>query len=246
MESEFLMTKISVWQSIAATLTDEIAAGIYPAGEKLPTEAQMAQRFGVNRHTVRRALGEMAEQGLLYARRGAGVFVATVPAEYPLGRRVRFHQNVLDTGRTPSRQILRIETLPATPAQAEALGLPTGSAVHLIEGLSLADGLPLARFISVFPSDRFPNFPDHMAAQGSVTAALAACGLSDYTRASTRLTAKLADSILARHLRVPDGAAVLRSEAVNIDALGQAVEYGITWFAGDRVTLTVMPDPLSQ
>jgi GntR family phosphonate transport system transcriptional regulator len=118
--------------------------------------------------------------------------------------------------------------------------------VHLIEGLSLADGMPLARFISVFPALRFPDFPDHMVAQGSVTHALAACGLSDYTRASTRLTAKLADSILSRHLRIPDGAAVLRSEAVNIDGMGQAVEYGITWFAGDRVTLTVMPDPVSQ
>lgn len=240
------MTKLSVWKTIAAALTDEIAAGIYPAGEKLPTEAQMATRFGVNRHTVRRALAEMAEAGLLYARRGAGVFVATVPTDYPLGRRVRFHQNVLDTGRTPSRLILRIETLPATPKQSEALGLPAGVAVHLIEGLSLADGLPLARFISVFPAQRFPDFPQHMSAQGSVTAALAACGLSDYTRASTRLTAKLADSILARHLRIADGAAVLRSEAVNIDAVGQAVEYGITWFAGDRITLTVMPESVSQ
>lgn len=240
------MTKISVWKTIAATLTDEIAAGIYPAGEKLPTEAQLATRFGVNRHTVRRALGDMADHGLLYARRGAGVFVATVPTEYPLGRRVRFHQNVLDTGRTPSRQILRIETLPVTPKQAQALGLSAGASVHLLEGLSLADGLPLARFISVFPAQRFPNFPEHMTTQGSVTAALAACGLSDYTRASTRLTAKLADPILARHLQIPDGAAVLRSEAVNIDASGQAVEYGMTWFAGDRVTLSVMPDPVSQ
>ncbi len=240
------MTKISVWKTIAATLTDEIAAGIYPAGEKLPTEAQLATRFGVNRHTVRRALGDMADHGLLYARRGAGVFVATVPTEYPLGRRVRFHQNVLDTGRTPSRQILRIETLPVTAKQAQALGLSAGASVHLLEGLSLADGLPLARFISVFPAQRFPNFPEHMMTQGSVTAALAACGLSDYTRASTRLTAKLADPILARHLQIPDGAAVLRSEAVNIDASGQAVEYGMTWFAGDRVTLSVMPDPVSQ
>lgn len=240
------MTKISVWKTIAAALTDEIAAGLYRAGEKLPTEALLATRFGVNRHTVRRALAEMAELGLLYARRGAGVYVATVPTDYPLGRRVRFHQNVLDTGRTPSRQILRIETLPATAKQSAALGLTIGAAVHLIEGLSLADGLPLARFISVFPAQRFADFPDHMAAQGSVTAALAACGLSDYTRASTRLTAKLADSILARHLRIADGAAVLRSEAVNVDAFGQAVEYGITWFAGDRITLTVTPETVSQ
>jgi GntR family phosphonate transport system transcriptional regulator len=45
--------------------------------------------------------------------------------------------------------------------------------------------------------------------------------------------------MLALHLRIAEGAPVLRSEAVNVDPAGQPVEYGVTWFAGDRVTLTV-------
>ena len=235
-----------IWKTIAATLTADLSAGLYPAGSKLPTESELAGRFAVNRHTVRRALADMADQGLLYARRGAGVFVTTVPTDYPLGRRVRFHQNVLDSGRTPSRQMLRMETLPATARQAQALHLPALTPLHLIEGLSLADGQPLARFVSVFPAARFADFPAQMARLGSVTAALAECGLSDYTRATTRLTAKLADPILARQLHIPDGSAVLQSEAVNVDAAQVPVEYGITWFAGDRVTLTVAPEILSQ
>ena len=240
------MTKTAVWKTIAAALMDEIAAGLYPAGGKLPTEAQLSQRFGVNRHTVRRALAHMAEAGVLYARRGAGVFVSTVPTDYPLGRRVRFHQNVLDSGRTPSRVILRIETLPATAKQAEALTQPIGTLVHLVEGLSLADSVPMARFISVFPALRFADFPSHMANSHSVTTALAACGLADYTRATTRLTARVADAILARHLHLPEGAPLLRSEAVNVDVNGLPIEYGITWFAGDRVTLTILADGVSQ
>ena len=200
----------------------------------------------MNRHTVRRALAELADQGLVYARRGAGVFVTTVPTDYPLGRRVRFHQNVLGSGRTPSRQILRIETLPATDKQARALELPPKTPLPLVEGLSLADGQPLARFVSVFPALRFADFPAQMARLGSVTLALAECGLSDYTRATTRLKAKLADPILARQLHIAPDSAVLQSEAVNVDAAQVPVEYGITWFAGDRVTLTVAPESLSQ
>ena len=65
-----------VWKSIARDLTEDLAQARYAPGDKLPTEAQLAARFGVNRHTVRRALGEMAELGLVHARRGAGVFVA--------------------------------------------------------------------------------------------------------------------------------------------------------------------------
>jgi GntR family phosphonate transport system transcriptional regulator len=71
---------------------------------------------------------------------------------------------------------------------------------------------------------------------------LATCGLTDYTRAETRLTAKLADPVLALALQVQPGSPVLRSVAVNVDAAGTPVEFGTTWFAGDRVTLTVEPD----
>jgi GntR family phosphonate transport system transcriptional regulator len=170
------------------------------------------------------------------------VFVATVPADYPLGRRVRFHQNVLASGRSPSRRILRMETRAASAPEAEALALAPASAVHLIEGISLADGTPMALFRSIFPAERFPALPEAMARLQSITAALAEAGVADYTRASTRLTATLADAVQALHLRLAPGAPLLRSVTVNVDATGKPVEFGTTWFAGDRVTLTVKPD----
>ena len=122
------------------------------------------------------------------------------------------------------------------------LGLAPADPVHLVEGVSLADGVPLAAFRSVFPAVRFPRLPQDLAETGSITAALSRSGLSDYTRATTRLTAKVAKPMLALRLRLPEGAPILRSEAVNVDAQGVPVEYGMTWFAGDRVTLTVGED----
>ncbi|MDP4033789.1 MAG: phosphonate metabolism transcriptional regulator PhnF [Pseudorhodobacter sp.] len=236
------MPRSALWQDIAATISAEIAAGHYRPGDKLPTEAALAARFGVNRHTVRHALAAMATAGAVHSRRGAGVFVAARLTDYPLGRRVRFHQNVAASGRTPSRRITRAETLPASAKEAEALGLSPGAAVHVVEGVSLADGQPLAVFRSVFPAARFPGLLQHMAETNSATAALAACGVTDYTRVSTRITAKLAPATLALALQVAPGAPILRSVALNADAGGQAVEFGTTWFAGDRVTLTVAPD----
>ena len=236
------MTKTPIWSAIAATLTAELASGSHGPGTKLPTEAHLAQRFGVNRHTVRHALAHLAAAGLVQARRGAGVFVTLVPTDYPLGRRVRFHQNVLASGRTPSRRLIRIETRPANAPEAEALNLPPGDPAHLVEGVSLVDDLPVGLFRSALPALRFPGFPAAMERLGSITAALAEAGLADYTRASTRLTAKLADAVQAGHLQVAQGAALLRSVTVNVDAAGQPVEYGQTWFVGDRVTLTVVPE----
>lgn len=236
------MTRTSLWSSIADTLRDEIAQGIFRPADKLPTEAALSARFGVNRHTVRHALAELAKAGTVHARRGAGVFVTAKPTDYPLGRRVRFHQNIAATGRTPSRRMTLTATRPCTQREAEALALIQGSLVHVIEGVSLADGQPLAAFRSVMPAARFPDLLTQLEKTASVTAALAACGVADYTRASTRMTAKLAQPLLALTLQVPVGAAILRSVAVNVDADGRPVEYGTTWFAGDRVTLTVEPE----
>lgn len=229
-----------IWQSIAGALRAEIVGGLYRPGEKLPTEAALAARFGVNRHTVRHALADLGASGLTVSRRGAGVFVAqAAPADYALGRRTRFHQNISASGRTPSRQVLSIVTRHAGPAEAEALGVER---VHVLEGVSLGDGLPLAVFRSAFPAERFPDLPRALERLASITAALAEQGVADYTRASTRITAKIARGPRALLLQVPEGAALLRSEGINVDAAGQPVEFGITWFAGERVALTVTPE----
>lgn len=233
------MARTALWREIAETLEGEIALGHAGPGARLPTEAELAARFGVNRHTVRHALAHLAQSGLVHARRGAGVFVTAQPVTYPLGRRVRFHQAVEAQGQVPSREFTRIETRPSDAEEAKALHLQQGNPVHVVEGVSSADGHPLAAFRSVFPAERLPGLPEALREGRSITAALQVCGVPDYTRAVTRLTAKAAKPMLALRLRLPEGAPILRSVAINVDAKGEPVEYGTTWFAGDRVTLTV-------
>lgn len=228
-----------VWQAIAAALRADISEGRYPPGDKLPTEAQLAARFGVNRHTVRHGLSRLVEEGLVRTRRGAGAFVAATPTDYPIGERVRFHENLLAAGRRPDKHVLDVECRAATAGEARALEIVEGAPVCAYHGLSLADGAPIALFESVFPLDRLEGIDRHLTETSSVTEALARAGVADYTRASTRLTAVLADVTQALHLHLREGDPLLRSTSVNVDATGQPVEYGRTWFAGDRVTLTL-------
>lgn len=232
-------TPTALWRAIHDSLSADIAAGHYAPGARLPTEAALATRFGVNRHTVRRALGALSEDGVIFTRRGAGAFVTHRPADYPLGKRVRFHQNLRAAGRLPAREILGIETRTADAAETELLRLPARARVHVFHGLSLADGIPLALFRSSFPAARFPDLPEALRRLASVTAALAEQGVPDYTRATTRLDARLADPTQALHLQLRPGAPILRSIAINVDPAGQPIEYGRTWFAGDRITLTL-------
>ncbi|WP_170333030.1 phosphonate metabolism transcriptional regulator PhnF [Ruegeria arenilitoris] len=236
------MSKTPVWKSIALSLTSDIAEVRYNTGDRLPTEAQLAAQHGVNRHTVRRALADMAEQGLVHPRRGAGVFVAARPTDYPIGKRVRYHKSISASGKIPGKTILSLTTRVADDAEAEALDLARGDKVHVYDGLSLADGQPIGLFQSVFPADRLPDILAALQDTQSVTKALQRCGVADYTRVSTRLTARAATATQALHLQLPEGAPVLFSAGVNADLSGAPVEYGRTVFAGERVTLTLNDD----
>jgi GntR family phosphonate transport system transcriptional regulator len=231
--------KTPLWVAIANAIRNDLSEGRYRPGDKLPTEAALSDRFGVNRHTVRHALSALVEDGLVYTRRGAGAFVKGVPTEYPLGKRVRYHQSLRAAGKDPYKKVLSVETRPATAEEAERLELNTGDQIVIHHGLSFADGQPIAFYESQFPEARLSGLAKVLETETSVTAALKQVGVADYTRASTRLRARQADATLALHLELREGAPVLYSTSLNVDMAGVPVEYGMTWFAGDRVTLTI-------
>ncbi|WP_439562762.1 phosphonate metabolism transcriptional regulator PhnF [Roseinatronobacter sp.] len=234
------MTKpAALWQSICDTLRTEIAQGAWRAGARLPTEAELAQRFDVNRHTIRRALSQLSDEGLVQSRRGAGVFVRATPVPYQIGTRTRFRQNLLSAGRTPSRRWLHLGVQAATDAEARALGLDPAAPVHVAESISFADDLPVSLARSCFCATRFPALGAALRAHGSVTAALAQVGVSDYTRKSTRLTGHNANPVQARHLQIDTGDALILSESVNIGPTQTPVEFGRTYFVGARIELVL-------
>ena len=231
--------RVALWQNIKDILHGEIVQGVWRAGARLPTEAELALRFDVNRHTVRRALQALAEEGLVQPRRGAGVFVRAAPLRYPIGPRTRFQQNLLSAGRTPSRKLLHLSQQSASSAEVKALGLVPGAPVHVMEAISFADDLPISLARSCFCATQFPGLGAALRDTNSVTGALAKVGVADYLRKSTRLTGQNADPVQARHLQLSTGDALILSEAINVDVTGRPVEFGRTYFVGERVELVL-------
>jgi GntR family phosphonate transport system transcriptional regulator len=236
---------LTLWRQIAETLACEVSAGSF-AGGRLPTEPALAARFGVNRHTVRRAVAVLAERGLLRIEQGRGTFVADHLIDYVLGRRTRFSANLQSQGREPTHRLLSVATVGSDAATARDLGLRRGSRVVQIEIAGAADGVTLSYGVHSFPARRFAALPAAFAATGSITAALARCGVADYTRRLTRLLARLPSEREARHLGQPASRAVLQSDAVNVDAAGVAIQRSLVVFAGDRVQMVVAAEEDTQ
>lgn len=233
---------IALWRQIAESLEGDIRRGQPGPGDRLPTEAALAERFGVNRHTVRRAVAALQDRGLVTVAQGRGTFVPERTVEYAIGRRTRFQQTIERLGRAATGEILSVHTVPAPDVVAVELGLSPGDTVHVVERLGRVDGLAISLATHHFPARRFPDLPEHVRRAGAVTAALRLSGLEDYVRRSTRIGARAPDAREQRLLALPRNRPVLVTEAINVDVAGGPVEYGVARLAADRVQIVVDGD----
>jgi len=228
-----------LWHQVADALEHDILSKVYPPGSRLPTEADLAARFGVNRHTLRRAVAVLQDQGLIRVEQGRGTFVQEDVIEYPLARRTRFSEIVGRQARTPSGKLLRSVSIPADAVVADRLGVAIGDAVALIETIGMADDAPLSLARHHFPLARFPDLFSAYREGGTVTDMLRRLGVEDYFRKTTRLTSRMPDEYEMRHLRLSKTVPVLVLESVNVDSDDTVLEFGITRFAASRVQIVI-------
>jgi GntR family transcriptional regulator, phosphonate transport system regulatory protein len=232
--------RVVIWQRIAEVLAAEIGSGSIPPGARLPTETALAQRFGVNRHTLRQAIGALSTAGLVSVQHGRGTFVRPAPMlEYPIGSRTRFSEILSRQSLMADGELLAARENPATAEVAEALGLPEATSVIVLEILRRADGLPVSVTTSHLPAPRFQGIDVAFRKTNSITAALRAFGVADYTRRSTRIWTRMPTPEEAVLLRQRADLPVLVTESVNQDETGQAIEFGIARAAGQRLQVLV-------
>lgn len=231
---------VALWRQIADAIRLDIVGGKLASGDRLPTEAVLAERFSANRHTVRRALAVLAAEGVVGAEQGRGTFVRSAKRlSYPIGKRTRFREGLRGQASSLTSVSLSHKLENTTAAIAKALGIRTGSKVVRTEGLATADGMPISRSTTWLPYGRFPDFAERLARLGSTTETFASYGVSDYSRASTRISARHADVEETKLLGLAPGAILLVSEAVDVDADGAPISYALSRFPAERMELVV-------
>lgn len=232
---------VALWRQIYDWIAFRIAEEELAPGEKLPTEQELSHSFGVNRHTVRRALAALEERELIRTAHGSGSYVREQVIDYAVGRRTRFHENLLRQQRRPRGELISASVVPAVSAVANALTLQRGEEVIVLETLGEADGVPVTLAKAYFPQKRFAGLAEQYRRTGSVTLSLKEYGVDDYRRKSTSISARMPSPRDARLLRQPSNRPILVAEALNVDTEGAPIEYCITRFASDRIQIVVEP-----
>lgn len=231
---------VALWRQIADQIR-QLAAGIDPDSDgRLPAETVLAAGFGVNRHTVRSAIAQLVQEGVLRSEQGRGTFaVRPKRLAYPIAARTRFSTGLEGQARERRARLLAHAVEAADARIAQALGIEPGAPVIRLETLSEADGRPVSRATSWFPAEPYDGLAQRVARSGSITSALKAFGVDDYVRRSTTISARHAGQDEVKELKLSPGAIVLVTDAINDDLAGRPIHCSRASFAADRVELTV-------
>lgn len=215
-----------LYAQVRATLVERLTARVWRPGQALPSEMALAQELGVSQGTVRKAIDTLCADGALLRRQGSGTFVAE---QTPETATARFFPLVDADGvqivPELKRQIATVEAADAEAAQA--LALPDGTEVHLLERVSTVAGNPAILERICVPVALMPG----LAAGGPLPQALYPHYQRHYgiqvIRTEESLDAVPADTRGAQHLRVRPGAPLLRARRRAFDLMGQVVEYRV-------------------
>ncbi|MGE4165922.1 MAG: phosphonate metabolism transcriptional regulator PhnF [Xanthobacteraceae bacterium] len=173
---------ITLWRCIADDFEQLILIGRYANRERLPTEAEIAERYGVNRHTVRRAIAELSARGLVHTERGSGTYVKTDKLDYRIGQRTRFSEIIAAAGHEAEGRLQGHRLEPASDEIASRLGLMRGEQVLRLEIVRAADRVPISVGTTWLSAERFPEAAKVFRRHRSMTRTLEHFGIAGYRR----------------------------------------------------------------
>ncbi len=204
-------------------IVSAIQSGDLAPDSQLPPERDLAEIAEVSRVTVRKAVAQLVDEGLVDQRRGAGSFVRGQgpKLEQSLSSLISFTENMLARGRTSSSEVLSRGLFPPTPDESMTLGLRTTDRVSRLERLRSADGVPMALEMSSLPEDILAD-PEQVGT--SLYQYLRGEGRAP-TRAIQRVGAINLSPREAQLLAMPVGAAVLRIDRTAYLPSGRPIEF---------------------
>jgi GntR family transcriptional regulator len=226
-----------LYRQVAARLRAAILGGRLAVGAELPTEAALAEGFGVSLITVRQALRELEADGRIEKRPAKPAVVVRAEPRAPAVRQMNSLEDIAASTEGASLEISDWHEVRSGVAEA-MFGLAAGTMVPCLRGRVMREGVPLSDVTIYFPPAIGARLTrrdfDDVVVFRSVQRHL---GLR-LSGVRVTVRAALADAALARRLEVEAGAAVLVSEIVYLDEAGQPAEFTVARHRGDAYSLS--------
>lgn len=231
---------VPLYYQAARLLEAAIEDGRLPRGSKLESESDLAGRLGISRPTMRAAIKQLVDKGLLMRRRGIGTIVAPQPVRRAVAL-TSLYDDLKEAGREPETSVLAFEEARCPPDIAEHLGLEPGAPVLSFDRLRLANSgahVPIALMHNVVPSGLLEIEEKDLERTG-LYELFRRSGIAPHV-ATQRIGARKAGAEEAEQLEIEPGDPVLTMTRIAYDTGGRPIEYGWHRYPAESYWLEMM------
>lgn len=232
-----LDSDIPLYAQLVGIIKRNISTGVLAVGALLPSEAELCRSLSISRNTVRQAIGELEDEGLVVRKRGRGTFVAD-PSANRRGVRYSFTTEVSSIGKVPSSTLVDFGVEIPSLMICEKMELRAGTPVYCFTRVRNVDGEPLILETSYYPQYIYPNLTRDMLETHSFYSLLYHVGIVPFA-ADESYEVVLLDDSRAELLGVENGSCAFFHQRVTRTEDGRIYEYTRSYMRGDRVKLDV-------
>ena len=212
------MAEAPLYGKVEEVLASEIARGDHRPGDRLPSEDELLARFGVSRITVRRAIQNLIQRGVVEIQRGRGTFVLAPKVSQELTRLTGFVEDMDTHGRKASARVVS-----------------KGARVMRIERVRLADAVPMSFDETYLPLEIGKEIVRNDLRVRPIFTLLEEKYGIPLTEAEYSLEAAAASAHVAGALNVPEGAPIFRIERTSFTTSGRPIDYEMLSYRGDLI-----------
>ncbi|MFD1485506.1 GntR family transcriptional regulator [Lacticaseibacillus baoqingensis] len=222
-----------VYIQIHNKIRQDIEAGKWQIGDRIPSERDLAVVFNVSRMTLRQAIQTLVDEGILERRIGAGTFVANQKVQEKVSGVTSFTDVMIAQGKQPSSRTISYHIAKPSLSESEKLHLDDGAQVLRMERVRYGDAIPISFEVATVPYDLVKDFSKSEVTK-SLYHALESKGGFVLGGAQQMVSAMLASERIAEYLEIKRGSAILRLRQVSFLQDGRPFEYVRTQYVGER------------
>lgn len=224
-----------LYAALEAQLAAGIAGGEFPVGSQLPTEDKLIQRFAVSRTTVRKAIQNLSDRGLIEIRRGTGTFVTQPRITQELTELTGFVEDMEALGHAATARLIDRIVVAADANVAEHLALAVGTRVMRIRRVRLANGVGMSLDETCLPLEIGEKIVTHDLEAEPIFMLLEQRYDIPLVEAEYKLEAVSADHDVAAALRVEAGSPIFLIERTSYSVGDRPVDYERLHYRGDLI-----------
>ena len=236
-KAAFVSSRIPLYYQLENVLREKITSGAFESGERMPTESDLIEEYGVSRITVRQALQALSNDGLIDRHQGRGTYIAARKS-----KKRKFTGTIhltgsldelIEMGMDTPVKVLEMNRVEADVHEAELLQIKVGTPIYRLKRLRLVDGKPYSFILNYLPEEIGAKLTLAELSSGAVLRTMETKFGLNLDNAIQEIKAELADPYVAKLLDIRVGSALLSIERTVYTDKGKPVEYVHTLYRSD-------------